>query len=99
MNGIHQFLYFFIVLDALFGVIGNVEESIKKGISSYLTEPEWQKKIKKLFDLRSELVHGGSSYIEEWKGYDSYVNHFNSSPERDIEIAATKCLREYVISK
>lgn len=99
MDGIHQFLYFFIVLDALFGIIGNVEESIKKGISSYLSEPEWQQKIKKLFDLRSELVHGGSSYIEEWKGYDSYVNHFYSYPERDVEIAATKCLREYVFSK
>jgi len=99
MDGIIQFLYFFIVLDALFGVRNNVEKSIKNGIRNYLTEPEWQQKVEKLFDLRSELVHGGSSYIEEWKKYDWYVNHFDSFPERDVEIAATKCLREYVFSK
>lgn len=98
-GSIEQFLYFFIVLDALFGVRNNVEKFIKDGIRNYLTEPEWQQKVEKLFDLRSELVHGGSSYIEEWKGYDSYVNHFDSYPERDVEIAATKCLREYVFSK
>jgi hypothetical protein len=98
-GGIEQFLYFFIVLDALFGVRNNVEKSIENGIRNYLTEPEWQQKVEKLFDLRSELVHGGSSYIEEWKGYDSYVSHFDSYPERDVEIAATKCLREYVFSK
>ena len=99
MGGIEQFLYFFIVLDALFGVRNRVEEYIKNGIRNYLSGPEWQQKVEKLFDLRSELVHGGSSYIEEWKGYDNYINHFDSYPERDVEIAATTCLREYVFSK
>lgn len=98
-DGIQQFLYYFIVLDALFGVRNHVEEFIKNGTGRYLTEPEWQQKVDKLFDLRSELVHGASSYIEEWKGYDRYVSHFGSYPERDVEVAASKCLREYVFSK
>ena len=97
-DGIHQFLYFFIVLDALFGERNEFRDRIIKGIGNYLIEPEWQQKIAKIINLRSDLVHGGSSYIEAWPGYDSYVDHFNSSPERDIEIAATKCLREYVFT-
>ncbi len=94
-SGIEQYIFYFIVLDALFGIRNNVEDSIKSSIDEYLPGSNWVQKIDKLFDLRSELVHGGSSYIREWPMYDSYVNHFGSNPINDVEYAAMSCLRQY----
>lgn len=97
-SDLEQFIHFFIALDALFGVRGKVEETIIKGVSENLPNGSWNDRIKKLFDLRSELLHGGSSYIEEWRGFDQYQTHFKSHPARDVEFAAMTCLRNYFVS-
>jgi hypothetical protein len=89
-----KFLHYFISLDALFGVDGRVEESIIEGV--YNTNKEVKKeKIKKIYKLRSDLVHGGSSYINDWKGIIEYRSHFNSYPLRDVEDIALKSLVNY----
>ncbi|HDH13503.1 MAG TPA: hypothetical protein ENG83_15135 [Nitrospirae bacterium] len=44
-----------------------------------LEDIEIRRKIGKLFDLRSELVHGGISSIDEWQGLDHYESHFKST--------------------
>lgn len=88
-GGIDRFIHFFIVLDALFGKRGDVERLITEGIkSTFPTEPMWEYKISRLFDLRSELVHGGCSSISEWKDLDSYRRHTKSHPSQDVITAA-----------
>lgn len=95
MSDVERFIYYFIVLDALFGERNKVEKSIKNGIKSHCTTSNWQDKIEYIFELRSDLIHGGSSYIEECKVYNKYLNHFGIDPKLEVETLATKCLREF----
>ena len=88
-DGIDRFIHFFIVLDALFGERGDVERLITEGVKSVFPEnPIWDYKMSKLFNLRSELVHGGCSSITDWKDFDLYRNHTKSHPYRDVAEAA-----------
>ena len=84
------------MLDALFGEIGKVEETIIDGIKrTFLGDSRWVERAEMLFDLRSELVHGGSSLIDDWKDLDHYRRHFRSHPLKDVEIAAMTALQSY----
>lgn len=88
-DGLERFMHFFIALDALFGKRGDVERLITEGIkTTFPNEAIWQYKISRLFDLRSELVHGSCSSISEWKELDAYCRHTKSNPLWDVTIAA-----------
>lgn len=92
---IAYYLHYFIALDALFGVRGKVEESIVDGVRRVSALAKAADKAAWLFDLRNELVHGGSRNVHEWPRYPDYLRHFDSEPERDIETIALDCLRRY----
>lgn len=94
-DDIAYYLHYFIALDALFGVRGKVEESIVEGVRRVSALPAAADKAAWLFDLRNELVHGGSRNVHEWPRYPDYLRHFDSEPERDIEAIALDCLRRY----
>lgn len=91
-NDIESYINYFIALDALFGVIRKVEASILNGIKSMNIDPVWEQKTRRLFKLRSELVHGGSRNLKEWNGYYEYYKHFDSLPEKDMEKIAFTAL-------
>jgi hypothetical protein len=82
---IEAYINNFIALDALFGKRGSVESSIIKGIASIGIENNMNEKIHWLFDLRNELVHGGSRRVTEWPYYHKYYKHFRTRPESDIK--------------
>ncbi|NYR10386.1 HEPN domain-containing protein [Psychrobacter sp. BI730] len=82
---IESYIQYFVALDALYGNRGSVEKSIVNGVSELPQNNGWKEKITWLFDLRNELVHGGSRFIEEWPDYMRYYKHFNSEPALDIE--------------
>lgn len=91
---LERFIHFFISLDALFGVRHNVERTITRALLDlHQTEPFWEYRSKRLFDLRSSLVHGGCTSIEEWDGFEGYRQHTNSEPSKDVTNAAMKALR------
>jgi hypothetical protein len=93
---LERFIHFFIALDAMFGERGNVENTIATGVDEVFGGVgEWRARSHKLFDLRSELLHGGSSSIVAWKGYDDYSRHFKSDPTNDVGIMALTALRVY----
>lgn len=88
-NGLERFIHFFISLDSMFGERHKVETKITEGvINTFPEEYLWNYKIKRLFDLRSELVHGGCSSISEWKELDAYQKHTNNHPTSDVIRAA-----------
>jgi len=91
-----RFLFFFFALDALFGERHRVEAGILEGVRVRFPDPDWELKCGKLFDLRSELVHGGTASIEEWNGYEPYVDHFETEPLDDIEELSTVCLINFL---
>lgn len=91
-SDIDSYIHYFVALDALFGKRGSVFKSIEEGVNSLPCNDRWNEKISLLFDLRSELVHGGSRYIEEWPQYMKYYRHFTSEPIRDIEELAFHAL-------
>ena len=82
---IESYIQYFVALDALYGNRGSVEKSIVRGVSVLPQNSVWNEKITWLFDLRNELVHGGSRFIEEWPDYTRYYKHFNTEPISDIE--------------
>ncbi len=65
VDGEESYLNFYRALDALYGVRGLVEASISAGIAGLHGPPEWSEKAGRLFDLRNEIVHGGSRHIAE----------------------------------
>lgn len=90
---LERFIHFFISLDALFGVRGHVEKTITHGLKQlYQSEPEWEYRASRLFDLRSTLVHGGCASIDEWDGLERYRRHTDSHPLKDVTDAAMKAL-------
>ncbi|HYX30863.1 MAG TPA: hypothetical protein VE863_20160 [Pyrinomonadaceae bacterium] len=96
-DGLERFIHFFIALDALFGVRGNVEETISNGLKGiFPADLTWEYRASRLFDLRSTLVHGGCATIDEWKDLSSYRKHTGSDPLKDVTEAAIKSLWEYV---
>ena len=91
-SDIESYIHYFVALDALYGKVGSVSKSIEQGVSYLPESSHWNEKISWLFDLRNELVHGGSRYIEEWPKYMRYYRHFSEEPARDIEKLALHAL-------
>lgn len=83
-DDIESYINNFVALDALFGEQGSVEASIKAGVLSLALGADLENRVSWLFDLRNELVHGGSRYIAEWPEYQRYVRHFKSQPLADV---------------
>ncbi|MBB3063292.1 HEPN domain-containing protein [Microbulbifer rhizosphaerae] len=92
-DDIDSYIHYFVALDALFGRRGAVEDSIKCGVSLLPQAGHWEEKISWLFDLRNELVHGGSRFIQEWSKYMKYYRHFSTEPSNDMEQLAFLALR------
>lgn len=84
-DDIEAYLNYFISLDALFGQRGAVETSILEGVRALHLDPSFAEKAPWLFDLRNEIVHGGSRYISEWPKYVRYTQHFGSQPTADVQ--------------
>lgn len=87
-DDIEAYVNYFVTLDALFGERGAVEPSILAGVQSLGVDPKLEEKTSWLFDLRNELVHGGSRYITEWPKYSRYTQHFRTEPFSDIRMLA-----------
>jgi hypothetical protein len=87
-----SYVNFFISLDALFGEEREVERSIKRGIDSIPIANGFKERVSWLYDLRNELVHGGSRFCAEWRYYDRYYSHFLTKPEEDVERIACVAL-------
>jgi Apea-like HEPN len=92
---IESYVNYFVALDALFGIRGSVEKTIVDGVKSLQLGERYDEKISWLFDLRNELVHGGSRYIKEWKKYYRYYIHFDSEPDVDMGKIAFSALLNY----
>jgi hypothetical protein len=92
-----RFLFLFFAIDAMFGERLTVEARIIEGVARVLSNA-WAQKCAWLFDLRSELVHGGAASINEWIRLEKYRDHFRSEPSEDIEILATTSLRQFFSS-
>ncbi|WP_156107284.1 HEPN domain-containing protein [Pectobacterium betavasculorum] len=84
-DDIEAYINYFVALDALFGQRGTVEQSILSGVKALGIDPKFSEKASWLFDLRNELVHGGSRYIKEWPKYQRYIQHFHSTPFNDVK--------------
>ncbi len=96
-SGIDAFIHYFISLDALFGKRGGVEKYILKGVNACTANSLWMQKTGWLYELRSELVHGGARYEKEWKDYERYVKHFGTQPETDVMDLAFLCVLKSVL--
>jgi hypothetical protein len=83
-DDIESYINYFVALDALFGQRGSVEASILEGVQALNLDVSLTKKVPWLFDLRNEIVHGGSRYISEWPKYRRYTQHFRSKPIDDV---------------
>ncbi len=92
---VERFIYYFIALDAFFGIRNKVEKSIKNGVEKVFNDNKWAMRAEFLFNLRNELMHGASSHIGEWSSLYHYKRTFKSTPLRDVEIAALTSLRKY----
>lgn len=89
---IESYINYFIALDALFGQRGSVEASIIAGVGNLGLDEKLKEKASWLFDLRNELVHGGSRYISEWPKHQRYTKHFGSKPLNDLKELAQKAI-------
>lgn len=90
---IERFIHMFIVLDTLFGERNKVEAAILEGVALVFPgDAIWQEKTRKLFDLRSEIVHGECSEITEWNGLEKYARNFETDVFPDVVTLAASSL-------
>jgi hypothetical protein len=87
-DDIEAYINYFVTLDALFGERGSVEASILAGVRTLDVNAAYIEKASWLFDLRNEIVHGGSRYVTEWPKYTRYTQHFRSEPMADVRCLA-----------
>jgi hypothetical protein len=93
---VEAYIHCFIAIDALFGIKFQTESTITRGIvNTFPHDPLWTERIGVLFDLRSELVHGGCASISNWKRLEHYTKRFRSRPTTDAKTAAMTALRQY----
>ncbi len=85
---IESYINYFVTLDALFGQRGAVESSILAGVRSLGIDAKYVEKASWLFELRNEIVHGGSRYLTEWPKHGRYTQHFRTGPLADIRALA-----------
>jgi hypothetical protein len=98
-QGLDSYVNFFISLDALYGEAGEVGGSIQRGVDSMPIDISFKERVSWLYELRSELVHGGSRFCAEWRDYDRYYSHFQTKPEEDVKrIACSALLYSTMIS-
>ena len=96
-DDLEKFVHTFIVVDALFGERGHVRTKIKEGILKVFSgDATWQQKTDMLFDLRSQIVHGGISDLDDWSEDFDYTTKFNATPFADAVTMATTALRVYL---
>jgi hypothetical protein len=77
-------------------VRGDVERAITTGIrQTFDGDHTWHLRAKKLMRLRNELLHGGSSSIDNWNQLGFYLRHFRSDPLRDVGVAAMTALTRF----
>jgi hypothetical protein len=98
-DDVQQFISYFIVLDALFGKRGNVEQNIIAGVKRLDSNRSGQTRCGLLFDLRSALVHGEVSNIRTWRKLPIYRRLFHSEPWVDVQKLALKALYQYPFVK
>lgn len=91
-----RFIHLFIALDALFGKRGEVERGIKFGLKeTFDGDSNWIKRASKLFDLRNELLHGGSSSISDWNELETYEKTFQTNPLDDVLEASLRAFANF----
>ncbi|WP_143748098.1 hypothetical protein [Burkholderia sp. JKS000303] len=89
---IEAYINYFVTLDALFGRRGSVEDSILHGVKSLQLDGPFAEKAQWLFELRNEIVHGGSRHLSEWPKYSRYTQHFRSKPMHDVRVLAQRAV-------
>ena len=95
-DGFERFIHYYIALDAMFGERNKVEDNIKAALlQMFPNDPLWIYRADRLFDLRNELIHGGTSLVDGWKGLEAYMRHTKTSPLEDVGRAAMTALRNY----
>ena len=95
-DGFERFIHYYIGLDALFGERNKVEENIKTALlQMFPNDPLWSYRADRLFDLRNELIHGGTTLLDGWRGREAYMRHVKTSPLEDVGRAAMTGLRDY----
>lgn len=98
-DGFERFVHYYIALDAMFGERYKVEENVKGALlQMFPNDPLWSYRADHLFDLRNELIHGGTSSLDKWKGLEAYMRHVKTSPLEDVGRAAMTALRNYFVS-
>ena len=97
-NDYERFINFFIALDALFGEANKVKKSILSGVDNLFKDIKIKNKMELLYELRSEIVHGGCSTLLEWKKYEHYERTFNTNPMQDVEYIAMNSLLCYSVN-
>ena len=94
-NETQQFIWYFIVLDALFGERGRVERMILCGIRQLTADHSWVERCRLLFDLRSALLHGEVINIRSWRDLPTYRRLFHADPLADVQQIALTALRQF----
>lgn len=91
-NDVEAYVNYFVSLDAMFGERGSVEKSILRGLRELKLPSALVEKATWLFDLRNEIVHGGSRFISEWSRFGRYRQHFQTQPADDVRLLAQTVL-------
>ncbi|WP_156404553.1 hypothetical protein [Curvibacter sp. PAE-UM] len=89
---IEAYINYFVSLDAMFGERGSVEKSILQGLQELNLPSVLIEKASWLFELRNEIVHGGSRFISEWSKFRRYRQHFQTQPADDVRLLAQTVL-------
>lgn len=77
LTDINQFMKLYQFLDAIFGVQGKVEKSIKQNLLRYGCDGEL---VDVLYNLRCHIAHGEIASISMWEGYPRFITKYQSEP-------------------
>jgi hypothetical protein len=98
-KGVEEFVFLFIALDGLYGLRGKVERSILDAISQLDPAGGWRSRGAKLFDLRSELIHGSAASLQEWSGLSAYLRQYKSYPKSDLQKITCRAFNQFFLNQ
>ncbi|SFO88564.1 hypothetical protein SAMN04488056_11519 [Cohaesibacter marisflavi] len=95
MDDVTRCSFLFMALDALYGQgVSSNKEAFVSGVQSVAPKEIPEQRLKDIWDLRSQFLHGGAPDVFSATKYYDYCKRYKVDALLDVELIAEKCLRK-----
>jgi hypothetical protein len=96
LTDVQRFPILFMTLDAMFGEPSGVTQAVVNAIEPIMGTAYDYARLRRLFHLRSAVIHGGAPDVCESDNYHLYYVRYGEDPIREVELITARCLQSVI---